>query len=130
MEWLDPAGVPTIGFGSIYYEDGRHVTLHDDPITRERAEQLLAYELRRVCLPAVLRYCPQLDTAERVAAIVDFVFNLGAGSLKVSTLRRRLNDRQWGEACAELARWNKGGGRVLPGLVKRRMAEAVFIGWG
>lgn len=128
--YLCPAGVPTIGYGSTFYENGTHVTLGDPAITRERAEQLLAYELRRVCLPAVLRYCPNLDTAERVAAIIDFVFNLGTGSLKVSTLRRRLNGQQWDAACAELAKWNKGGGRVLPGLVKRRAVEAGLVGGG
>ena len=96
-------------------------------IARVRAERLLAYELRRVCLPAVIRYCPSLDTAERVAAIVDFTFNLGSGSLKISTLRRRLNAKQWSDACAELAKWNKGGGRVLTGLAKRRAAEAALL---
>ena len=119
--------MPTIGYGSTYYEDGTRVTLADPTIPRERAEQLLVIELSRVCLPAVMRYCPNLDSAERVAAIVDFTFNLGSGSLKISTLRRRLNDQQWDAACAELAKWNKGGGRVLPGLVKRRAAEVTLL---
>jgi lysozyme len=64
----------------------------------------------------------------RLAAIVDFTFNLGAGRLQTSTLRRRVNQRDWAAAAKELHRWVYGGGKVLPGLVKRRMAEvALFI---
>ena len=60
----------------------------------------------------------------RLAAIVDFTFNLGAGRLQASTLRRRVNQRDWVE---ELRRWVYGGGRVLPGLVIRRAAEISML---
>ena len=60
----------------------------------------------------------------RLAAIVDFTFNLGAGRLQTSTLRRRIHQQDWSGAAAELQRWVYGGGRVLPGLVARRQAEA------
>lgn len=126
--YLCPAGVPTIGYGATYYEDGRRITLADPPVTRERAELLLAWELQKVCLPAVLRLCPRLDTAERLAAILDFTFNLGAGNLKVSTLRRRIEAQDWPAVRTELLRWNKAGGRILPGLTRRRQAEAELIG--
>ena len=63
----------------------------------------------------------------RLAAIVDFTFNLGAGRLQTSTLRRRINQRDWGAAAIELRRWIYGGGKVLPGLVTRREAEAVLV---
>jgi len=56
-------------------------------------------------------------------AIVDFTFNLGAGRLQTSTLRRRVNQRDWTAAGSELRRWVHGGGKVLPGLVTRREAE-------
>lgn len=59
-------------------------------------------------------------------AIVDF-FNLGAGRLQTSTLRRRINQRDWTGAAAELRRWVYGGGKVLPGLVARRAAEAAWL---
>jgi lysozyme len=59
----------------------------------------------------------------RLAAIVDFTFNLGAGRLQTSTLRRRVNQSDWAEAGRELVRWVYGGGRMLPGLVVRREAE-------
>ena len=66
----------------------------------------------------------------RLAAIVDFTFNLGAGRLQTSTLRRRVNQRDWGAARQELRRWVYGGGRVLPGLVARRFAEVEILDAG
>jgi Phage lysozyme len=67
------------------------------------------------------------ETAERLAAIIDFAFNLGAGNLKASTLRRKINAGDWHEVPAQLMRWNKAGGRVLRGLTLRRQAEADLI---
>jgi lysozyme len=63
----------------------------------------------------------------RLAAIVDFTFNLGAGRLQTSTLRRRINERDWAAAQTEIRRWVYGGGKVLPGLVARREAEAELL---
>jgi lysozyme len=76
-----------------------------------------------------LRYCPVLATEPewRLAAIVDFTFNLGAGRLQTSTLRRRINQRDWPSAGTELGRWVRGGGHVLPGLVVRRQAETAML---
>jgi lysozyme len=125
--YLCPAGVPTIGYGATYYEDGSRVTLADPPITIERAESLLLWMIRTKYLPAVIRLCPGIDDPHRLAAIIDFTFNLGAGSLQVSTLRRRINAGQWDDVPDELRKWVKAGGRVLRGLVLRREAEAVLI---
>jgi lysozyme len=63
----------------------------------------------------------------RLAAIVDFTFNLGAGRLQTSTLRRRINQRDWAAAANELGRWVYGGGKVLPGLVARRRAALALL---
>jgi lysozyme len=71
---------------------------------------------------------PRLDYSERIAAIIDFAFNLGIGALRISTLLRRLNAEQWDAACTEIKRWNKASGRVLPGLPYRRQAEAILVG--
>lgn len=127
--YLCPAGVPTIGYGATYYEDGTAVTLADPPITRTRAEQLLVWMLRTRYLPAVLRACPGLlaETPERLGALVDFAFNLGAGALQASTLRQRVNASRWGDVPAQLARWVYAGGAVMRGLVLRRAAEAALV---
>jgi len=125
--YLCPAGVPTIGYGATYYEDGTHVTLHDAAITREQAEALLGWHVACVYLPAVIRLCPGLDNPDRLAALIDFTFNLGTGNLKASTLRRRVNEQDWAGAQVEIRKWNKAGGRVLRGLVVRREAEAALL---
>ena len=80
-------------------------------------------------LGATLRYRPVLATEPqgRLAAIVDFTFNLGAGRLQTSTLRRRINARDWQGAAEHLPRWIYGGGRLRPGLVSRRAAEVALL---
>jgi lysozyme len=125
--YLCPAGVPTIGYGATYYEGGTPVKLTDSKITKERAEELLLWMVRTKYLPTVMRLCPKIDTPERVAALIDFTFNLGGGNLKASTLRRRVNAQDWDAVPAELRKWNKAGGRVLRGLTIRREAEIGLI---
>ena len=63
----------------------------------------------------------------RLAAILDFTFNLGAGRLQTSTLRRRVNQRDWDGAVRELRRRVYGGGKVLRGLVARRNIAALLV---
>jgi len=124
-----PAGVPTIGYGATRYESGRRVSLGDPPIERDRAEALLKWEMGR-SMAAALRHCPvlALQGAEgALAAVTDFVYNLGPGRLQASTLRRRINQRNRSEAKNELMRWVRAGGRVLPGLVARRSVEAGML---
>lgn len=121
--YLCPAGVPTIGYGATFYEDGTKVTLRDAPITRDRAEALLLWQVRRVYLPAVLRLCPGATQPGLLAALIDFAFNLGAGRLQASTLRRKVNAGDWEAVPAELRKWVMAGGRVLRGLALRREAE-------
>jgi len=127
--YLCPAGIPTIGIGSTRYENGQRVSLADLPITLERAEELLMWELQRECLPRLLKLCDRLPSMGpgAVAAILDFTYNLGSGNLAASTLRKRLEAGDRDGARVELMKWVKGGGRVLPGLVKRRAAEAELL---
>jgi lysozyme len=127
--YLCPAGVPTIGYGATHYLDGRRVTLKDAPISRETAERLLTAQIERVYLPTVLKLCPGLvcEEAERLAAIIDFTFNLGEGRLRGSTLRKRINAGEWDAVPTELRKWTIGGGKVLRGLVLRREAECELV---
>lgn len=119
--YICPAGYWTIGYGHLC--DPKH-----PPITEAEAKIYLARDLQ-TALVATLRYCPVLATEPeaRLAAIVDFTFNLGAGRLQTSTLRRRINQRDWPAAGQELRRWIYGGGKVLPGLVARRGAECALL---
>ncbi len=121
VPYICPAGYWTIGFGHLC--DPKH-----PPITEAEAEVYLARDLQ-TALAATLRYCPVLVTERegRLVAVVDFTFNLGGGRLQTSTLRRRVNQRDWGAAANELARWVYGGGKVLPGLVVRRAAECAHL---
>jgi lysozyme len=115
--YVCPAGFMTIGYGHLC--DAKH-----PPITLAEGEAYLAADMADA-LRASLRYCPVLATERegRLAAIADFTFNLGAGRLQASTLRRRVNQRDWVGTAQELRRWVYGGGRVLPGPVARRQAE-------
>ncbi len=119
--YICPAGYWTIAYGHLC--DPKH-----PPITESEGESYLATDME-TALNATLQYCPVLaDEREgRLAAIVDFTFNLGAGRLQTSTLRRRVNQRDWLAAAVELRRWVYGGGRVLPGLVVRREAEIALV---
>ena len=126
--YLCPAGVPTIGYGSTYYADGRKVSLTDSPISEPEATELLLHELHHTYLPGVLRNCPILLTDERKCnAVVDFAYNLGTGRLQTSTLKRKINAQDWDGAKEQLMLWTKGNGRLLPGLLKRRTAECQLL---
>lgn len=125
--YLCPAGVPTIGYGATFYENGRRVLMTDPPISKARAEQLLRWHLTRRFIPVVMALCPGAETPQQVAALTDFAFNLGEGNLRTSTLRRKVNAGQWDEVPAQLMRWNKAGGRVLRGLTRRRRAEVDLL---
>lgn len=126
--YLCPANVATIGYGSTYYADKRKVTLEDPPMDEPTARALLMIELEHTYLPGVLRNCPSLITDERKCnAIVDFVYNLGVGRLQTSTLKRKINAGDWEGAQEQPMLWTKGGGKVLPGLLKRRKAECLLL---
>lgn len=125
--YLCPAGVPTIGVGSTRYLDGRRVRMDDPPITREHAMVLLRHKLLREFMPGVRALCGAVDEPGRLAALTDLAYNIGIGALKASTLRRVVLAGDWQRVPAQFRRWNKGGGRVLLGLVRRREAEIALI---
>lgn len=119
--YLCPAGYWTIGWGHLCSKD-------HPPIDQAQAEIYLEADLR-IALNVTLKFCPVLATEPeaRLAVIVDFTFNLGVGRLQTSTLRRRINQRDWSSAGQELRRWVYSGGKVLPGLVTRSEAEAAWL---
>lgn len=122
--YICPAGYWTIGYGSTRDSNNNLVSIKTPIITKEEANALLYRDLRSF-LVQVLLLCPALATqsAGRVAAILDFTYNLGPGRLKISTLRKKINSGDWEAVPTELRKWVLGGGKVLPGLVKRREDE-------
>lgn len=117
--YLCPAGIWTIGYGSIRgVKPGMEITFEE----ASRRFQVDWEVARR----ATSHLCPGLSD-RRLEAITDFTFNLGAGRLAASTLRRRLNLGDWIGAAAELRKWVYGGGRKLPGLIARREAERALL---
>ena len=119
------AGVWTIGYGTTRYPDGRRVTGNDAACSKDQARSWLHHELDKA-ERVVSRYCkPHLNDQQR-AALASFVYNLGAGAFRASTLRRRINSGDWDDVPYQLSRWNKAGGRRLRGLDRRRAAEAAL----
>lgn len=120
MPYLCPAGVWTCGWGST----GPDV-VPGQPWTQEYADRRMQQDAMRFAR-GTLALCPGL-AGTRLSAIADLAYNVGLGALQASTLRRKVNSREWDEAKTQLMRWVRGGGRVLPGLVRRRKAEADLI---
>lgn len=126
--YLCPGGIATVGYGSTFYADGRPVKLSDPLISQAGAELLLRATLGQY-ETAVCEGVTQPMTQGQFDALVDFAYNCGAGSFRSSTLRKKINAGDMVGAALEFARWNKAGGVVLPGLVRRREAErALFVG--
>ena len=122
--YLCPAHVPTIGYGSTYYEDGSKVKLTDSPITQEKATELL--EALLVSFErAVDSYCTDSINQNQFDSLVSFAYNCGVGNLKSSTLLRKVNVNPDNPTIKdEFLKWTKGGGKTLSGLVRRRTEEA------
>lgn len=98
------------------------------PVTKERATEWLIDDLSRA-RDAALSLSPTLLNASerRVAAIADFCFNVGRGRYHTSTLRIQVNAGDWKAAALQNARWTRGGGKILPGLVKRRKVTTQWL---
>jgi len=123
--YRDAVGVPTIGFGATWGLDGRRVTLAHRPITEEEAHRLYERDVQRVAR-AVNRLITVPISPAQHGALTSFCYNLGAGALRASTLRRRINAMDWEDVPWQFSRWVHAGGRRLPGLVRRRAAEAAL----
>lgn len=122
--YQDSVGVWTIGYGHTR-------TAHPGMIiTEAQAEELLRKDLGGAEHDVAAVVKVDLDENE-FSALVSFVFNLGVTNLAKSTLLKKLNASDRIGASAEFGKWNKAGGKVLPGLTKRREAERkLFLGIG
>ena len=122
--YLCPANIPTIGFGNCYYPDGTKVKLTDPAITAQKAEELLKF-LVQSYEKAVDSFCRDDIKQSQFDALASFAYNCGVNNLKSSTLLKKVNLNPNDPAIRiEFMKWNKGAGKVLAGLTRRRQAEA------
>lgn len=120
--YLCPAGVWTIGFGTTVYPDGTKVK-KGDKCTAEQAKAYFAYDLKRF-ETAVNSGLTILVNQNQFDALVSLTYNIGETAFKKSTLLAKLNKGDLKGAAEQFSVWNKGGGQVLKGLVRRRTAES------
>ena len=122
--YLCPAKIATLGFGNTYYPDGSKVKLTDPPITAQKAEELLRF-LVQSYEKGVDSFCRDDISQHQFDALTSFAYNCGVNNLKSSTLLKKVNLNPADPAIRlEFMKWNKGAGKVLAGLTRRRQAEA------
>lgn len=121
--YLCPAGVPTIGYGNTFYEDGTKVTLKDKPITEERATQLLEFIANKTFSENINKVVKVPLNQNQFDALVSFAYNISNKNFNWSTLLKKLNQSDYEGASSEFLRWNQAGGKILSGLVLRRKKE-------
>jgi len=123
--YVDPAtgGEPiTIGYGSTAAAIDRPVKL-GDTVTKEQAEEYLAYSVNKKFMPDLKRYVKVPLTQGMIDACLSFIYNVGGGNFGSSTLVKKLNAKDYCGAADELLRWNKAAGKVMKGLTTRREKE-------
>ena len=122
--YLDPIGIPTIGYGATYYPNKKKVTMKDKPLTEKEASDLLK-EMMVTYENDVKRLVKRELNQNQFNALVSFTYNLGSANLGKSTLLKKVNANPCDKTIKdEFLKWNKAGGKVLNGLTRRRNAEA------
>lgn len=127
--YLCPARIFTIGYGhtGLMHNDG--TVFPGRKITESEAEALLRYDLEKFS-GKVARLVKVPLEQHQFDALVSFAFNVGEGALSRSSLLKKLNAHNYAGAAEEFAKWNKGGGKVLSGLTRRRKAERHLFATG
>lgn len=122
--YLCPAGVPTIGYGSTRYDNGKRVNTFDREITEKRAEELLLNTLSQFEL-AIDAYCRDEITQNQFDALVSLCYNIGAGNFKSSTLLKLVNNNPNDPKIRDaFMLWCYAAKIKLKGLEMRRQEEA------
>lgn len=125
--YICPGGYETIGYGHLVRDWERDEWQAAEPIIEQLGEELLSVDVMDA-ERAVLRLIRVPLTDGQFDALVSFTFNLGAGVLQRSTLRRKVNRAEHAAVPAEFRRWVWAGGRKLKGLMRRREAEVAMYG--
>ena len=121
-----PASIPTIGFGNTYYPNGVKVKLTDKQITKEYANEMLAFVADNFAKD-VLKVVKSNITVNQLNALTSFAYNLGMTNFRNSSLLKLVNNNPNDANIAkEFLKWNKANGKVLNGLTNRRIAESAL----
>jgi lysozyme len=120
--YLDPINICTIGFGSTYGLVGNRLDSSHRDITSDEAEYLLKRELLST-ENAVARMVKTPLTSNQFSAVCCLVYNVGSGRFRSSTMKMKLNRKDFQGAANEFWKWRRAGGRILRGLVRRRAEE-------
>ena len=126
--YYDSVGVLTIGYGTTENSfndpyEWDDLIYDEQPITEERATELLMMHVQNEVQTYIYSLVKVDLTQNEFDALVSFIYNVGSGNFKSSTLLRVLNKENYEEAANQFLVWNKGGGQVLAGLTKRRSQE-------
>ena len=131
VPYLCPAGVPTIGYGNTFYEDGTRVTMSDGAITEPQARRMLeviAEEDFWNVIKNTVPFWEEMSDGQR-GALLSFAFNLGAnffGSPGFNTISACLRDKAWDEVPDALLLYRNPGSAYEEGLRRRRAAEGAL----
>ncbi len=118
--YICPAGVLTIGYGTTSNVKKNQI------VTESQATDLLMKDCTK--FEKVVNASVKVPlTQNQFDALVSFVYNVGPGNFQASTLLKVLNAGGYDQVAAQMLRWNKGGGKVLAGLTRRRKAEGVLF---
>ena len=120
--YQDSGGVWTIGYGSTRDVLGHPVTASTQPVTKVMAEGLMRRDMLSAATTIANDVHVPLTETER-GALLDFVYNVGSGAFEGSTLLRLINAGDYEDAANQFERWDHVAGRVLAGLLLRRLAE-------
>ena len=122
--YQDSVKVWTIGYGTTTAAGvGITVDANTPPITEAQATEYLKQYINKTAIPALKQSVKVCLTQGQVDALCSFIYNLGAGAFRKSTLLKKINEEDYEGAAAEFMSWNKAGGQVLAGLTRRRQAE-------
>jgi lysozyme len=122
--YLCPANVPTIGYGSTFYKNGKKVKISDPKITIGEATEILEAVVDSFALQIDKIITAKINQ-NQFDALVSFSYNIGVSAFKNSTLLRKLNLGENNSVIvSEINKWNRANGNVLAGLTRRRQAES------
>jgi lysozyme len=122
--YKNPSGIPTIGYGTITYPNGKRVTMEDRPITEEEATLCLLSHIINEIIPILTKYIKVSLSQNQIDALISLIYNIGISNFKESNLLKKINailpidliKREW-------MKWIRERDKVSGGRMRRRNKE-------